>query len=145
MKHFLKYFLSLFLSAVPSFAYTDTFTLSGNPPTLTINSANAGSQPNNATNSSTTYSLSTTNSVTKITGRINSNMATGLTLRVSLAAPTGATSAGAVTMNTSAKNLVTGIPRNTISSGRTITYTLSATVSATKVTNQTKTLTLTLQ
>ena len=145
MKHLLRLSLTLLLSAAPSLLYCDTITLSGNPSALTINSAVAGSQPASVTNSSTTYSVSTTLTVRVITGKINTNMASGLTLQLGLAAPSGATSLGSVSMTTVAKNLITGIPINTTSSGNTVTYTFSATVSAVQASNQTKTLTLTLQ
>lgn len=132
--------LLIFLSPLSA----DTFTVSGNPAALTINSATAGSQPNSVQNATTSYSLSTTGTRT-ITGKINSAMATGLTLNVSLAAPTGATSTGLQSMTTTAKNMVTGIPVLSLTSGLTITYQLSATVSAAPATGQTRTLTLTLQ
>lgn len=145
MKRFLKAGFTLACCLFPSLVFGDTITLSGNPSTLTINSATAGSQPNNATNASTTYSVSTSNTVRAINGKLSANMPTNVTLQVSLVAPTGATSLGSVTMTTVAANLVTGIPINTVASAKTVTYTLSATAAAAQVSNATKTLTLTLQ
>jgi hypothetical protein len=118
--------------------------ISGNPSTLTINSATAGSQPNNATNSSTTYSITTVASGTTITGKLNANMPAGLTLKVQLQAPTGATSVGAVAMTTTAANLITGIGIIALQTGLTITYTLSATVAAAPVASSSVVLTLTI-
>lgn len=136
-------FFSLFLNAATVFS--DSLSLSGNPSTLTISTATAGQNPNSATNTSTTYNLTTTLTVRTINGKINSNMPTGITLKVQLAAPSGASSTGSVAMSTTAANLITGIPKATTASNLTVTYTLSATPSAVAVTNATKTLTLTLQ
>lgn len=133
----------LFFVCICRCLLADTFTVSGNPATLIINTATAGSQPNSVQNASTSYSISTTSNRI-ITGKINTAMASGLTLSVSLAAPAGATSAGLQSMTTTAKNLVTGIPTLSLTMGLTITYRL-ATVTAAPVTNQTRTLTLTLQ
>lgn len=125
--------------------FSNSITDSGNPAALVINTATAGQNPNSVTNTSTTYSISTTTTIRRITGRINSNMPANTTLQISLVAPTGATSLGLVTMTKTTTNLVTGIPINTLASGRTITYTFSATASAATVTNATRTVTFTLQ
>mgnify|MGYP006890124141 FL=1 len=122
-----------------------SISITGNPSTMTINSGTAGQNPNPATNSSRTYSVSTDTTIRKITGKINSSMPSGVTLAINLAAPTGATSLGSVAMTTTIQDLVTGIPIFTISSGRTMTYTLSATASAAAVTNNTRTVTYTVQ
>lgn len=103
--------------------------VSGNPSSLTVNSATAGSQPTSATDNATTYNITTNGSSLAITGAIDSSMPTGVTLSVELAAPTGGTSSGAVNMTTVAQNLVTGIS-NVAESGLTITYTVAATASA---------------
>lgn len=112
---------------------------------MTISSAVAGQQPSIVTNDSTTYNLTTLNSVRVITGKLNTNMPAGTILKVQLAAPVGATSSGSVSMSTTASNLVTAIPKVTVAINLSITYTFSATVSAAQVTNAAKTLTLTLQ
>lgn len=125
--------------------FSDSITVSGSPAALVINTATAGQDPNSVTNTSRTYSVSTSTTVRRITGRINSNMPANTTLQISLVAPTGATSLGLITMTTTAANLVTGIPINTIASGRITTYTFSATAAAAKVTNAKKTVTFTLQ
>lgn len=122
-----------------------TLSISGNPSTLTINSATAGQQPTSATNNSTTYNATTQSSTTSILGSLNANMPSGVTLKVQLAAPTGATSAGAVAMTTTNQTLVSSIPTFTTATGLKITYTLSATAAASQVASATKTLTLTLQ
>ncbi|MBI1922902.1 hypothetical protein HYR99_01495 [Candidatus Poribacteria bacterium] len=117
--------------------------VSGNPGALTVSVATAGSEPTDATNSTTTYNITSNGTGKKITGAINTAMPSGTSLKVSLAAPTGATSAGTVTLSITAANLVTGITQKAESS-KTITYTLSATVSAGVVASASKTVTLTL-
>lgn len=123
----------------------DSLSLSGNPSALTISTATAGQQPNSVSNSSTSYGVITTNTVRRITGSLSSNMPSGVTLQVQLAASSGATSAGSVTMTTTATNLVTSISKNTTAPLLTVTYTLSATAAAAHVSNATVVLTLTLQ
>jgi hypothetical protein len=130
-----------------SILHSDTLSISANPATLTISTAIAGQQPTAVTNTSTTYSFSSLSLVTRtITGKISAAMPSNVTLHVQLANPGGgATSTGLVAMTTTAQNLVTGIPILGSGTGVTITYQLSATVSAAIVTGGTKTLTLTLQ
>jgi len=117
--------------------------VSGNPAALIVNAAVAGSAPTAVSNSSTTYAITTNQTTRKITGAINTAMPSGLTLTVTLAAPTGGSSAGAVTLTAVAADLVTGI--STLNeSGSIITYNLSATSAAGVVTSDTRTVTLTL-
>jgi len=119
------------------------FALSGNPGPLTIDSATAGSDPTDATDSSTTYSITTNDTNKTITGSVDSAMPSGMTLSVELAAPTGATSLGAVSLTTTPQNLVTGIA-NLAESNLGITYTLSATAAATPEGPSNRTVTLTI-
>ena len=119
---------------------------STDPGALTISTATAGSQPDNATDATTTYAITTnadSSAPKKITGAIESVMPTAVTLTVNLAAPSVGSSAGATALSTSAADLVTGISK-VAESGRTITYTLSATVAAGVVASATRTVTLTL-
>lgn len=99
---------------------------------LTISTATAGSEPDPATDNSTTYNITTNGTGMKITGAIDSAMPTGLTLEVNLAAPTGATGGTDVDISSAtetegAADLVTGISK-VAEDNLTITYTLSATV-----------------
>jgi len=115
--------------------------------TLTVSTATAGSQPDSATDNSTaTYAL-TTNSTTadskKITAAIDTAMPSGVTLYLTLAAPTGATSAGETEITNVAASVVTAIEA-VAESGLVMTFKLSATVSAGVVASASKTLTLTL-
>lgn len=104
--------------------------VSGNV-TLTINTATAGSNPDNATDNTTTYNITTNGSNKKITGQLSAAYASGISLAVNLTAPTGGTSAGQTTLtDVSASDLVTGIS-NLAETGLTIAYTASATAAAT--------------
>lgn len=110
---------------------------------LIVNSATAGSAPNVATDATTSYAITTNESNRKITGAINSNMPGGVTLSVTLAAPTGATSSGKLALSTTAVDLVRGI--STLNeSGKGISYELAATSAAGVVASATKTVTLTI-
>lgn len=123
-----------------------TISISGNPAPMTISTAVAGGQPQSVTNSSTTYSIISALANTKITGQLNQSMPSGTTLKVSLQAPLlGGTSQGSVAMSTTAADLVTNIPILSLTGALTITYTLSATVAASPVSNSSVILTLTIQ
>jgi len=145
--------LSLNAFAVPDNTATQTVTFEVSPinqisvssPTvsLMVNAAAAGSAPTSATDSSTTYAVTTNESYRKITGSINTAMPTGVTLSVALAAVTGATSAGSVALGTSAVDLVYGFDALN-ESGKTISYTLAATSAAGVVPSASKTVTFTL-
>lgn len=111
---------------------------------LTVNSAisvGGGLAPNS---SSTTYSVTSLIGTTKLVGRLNAAMPSNTSLAVQLAAPSGATSSGLVTLTASDQNLVTGIGLLTVASGLNMTFTLSATVNAALVSAGTRTFTLTL-
>ena len=66
-----------------------------------------------------------------------------MVLKANLAAPTGGTSAGDVTLSNVAADVVTAITKRA-ETAKTITYTLSATVAAGVVASAQKTVTLTL-
>ena len=119
------------------------FSVSGDPAALTVNAATAGSQPDEVTNAATTYAITTNGTGKKITGILNTAMPTGVTLKVNLAAPTGGTSIGDVTLSAVAADLVTGIA-TLAESAKAITYKLSALVTAGVVASANKTVTLTI-
>ncbi|MGV8118139.1 MAG: hypothetical protein AB2L14_00095 [Candidatus Xenobiia bacterium LiM19] len=100
--------------------------------TLTINSATAGQQPNEVSDSSLTYSLSTNGKATlstmKIYGRLDSAVPSNTTLTVTLQAPSGASSTSTV-MSATDQPLVTGITRGAYT-GLQIQVNFSATVDA---------------
>ncbi|MEI9894765.1 MAG: hypothetical protein WDN28_12980 [Chthoniobacter sp.] len=111
--------------------------------TLTVNSATAGSAPNVATDTTTSYAITTNETNRKITGALSANMPTGVVLSATLAAPTGATSGGKLALSTTAADLVTGVATLN-ESGKGISYELSATSAAGVVPSATKTVTLTI-
>ncbi len=129
----------------PAAALAQSITDSGNPTKATIITAVAGSQPTPIVEASTQYRARTNNvnNPQKITGRINSNMPTGMTLTILLEPTTGATSVGPVALSTTVRDLVTNIT-NTANEWRDITYTISATVAAGVVAAGSKTVTLTI-
>jgi hypothetical protein len=127
--------------ASPVFAQSDTqivtivvsdineIAVSSGSLTLTINSATAGSAPDGDTDATTSYSITTNGSSKKITAALGVAYATGISLALTLGAPTGATSAGAKTLTTTAQDMVTGITK-LAESGVSISYTASATAAA---------------
>lgn len=117
--------------------------VSGNPAAFNISSVTPGDPPTSATDTSTTYAVTTNATGQKIQGSIDTAMPTGVTLAITLAAPSTGTSTGAVDMTTTPQNLVTGIS-NVAQSGIGITYTLSATAAAAPVASATRTVTYTI-
>ena len=127
-------------------AFAQTLTTAGTPGLLRISSAVAGSEPVAVSTSGGTYSITTPNPNRQyaITGQINANMPTGITLTVNLAAPgQGAVSLGAVALDVTARNLVTGIKKN-MTATQSITYQLSATAAAGVIPLSSRTVTLTI-
>jgi hypothetical protein len=115
--------------------------LTGALPSMTVNAAVAGSAPT-AVSASQTYAV-TTNQTAKISAAIDSNMPAGLVLTASMAAPTGASSAGAMALSTTSQDLVTGIVTLN-ESALALTYGLSASVVAGVVPSAIKTITYTI-
>jgi hypothetical protein len=123
-----------------------TITVSGNPPTLKITAAVAGSEPTSVSNNTTTYTVVTPNPANrtyKITAQLNALMPANVTLTATLAAPTGGTSVGPVALDLTARDMVTGIPKST-NATQSITYQLSATVLAGVVPSTNRIVTLTV-
>ena len=116
--------------------------VTGDPEALTVNSATAGSEPDEVSSTTRTYSI-TTNETKKITAELDSAMPGGVTLKVALQAPTGGTSTGDTTLDAKAVDVVTGVSQ-VAESGLSITYKLSATVAAGVVRSATKTITFTI-
>ncbi|HEU0054407.1 MAG TPA: hypothetical protein VFQ39_14565 [Longimicrobium sp.] len=111
-------------------------------PSLTINSANAGGAPDSKSTNAT-YAVTTNETNRTITAELNNNMPTGVTLSVSLAAPAGASSAGAVQLSSAPQAVVTGIS-SVNASGLNVTYTLSATAAAGVVASDSRIVTYTI-
>ena len=118
-------------------------TVSGNPGALIVITAVPGSQPTAVTDATTTYAITTNVASKRITGALNTVMPDNTALKVTLAAPTGGTSAGQVTLTATAQNLVTGIS-TLAESGLSISYNFSATLAAGVIASAQKTLTLTV-
>jgi hypothetical protein len=118
--------------------------ISGNPGSLSINSAVAGSEPTSVTDATSSYSFSTNETTRKITAQLNTNMPTGTALQVQLAAPgvTGWSSNGITALSTSPATLATG--GRGYASTKTITYTLSVTAAAGVITVQSNMVTFTI-
>ena len=114
--------------------------VSGSPADMIIDAA---SELNGVTDASTTWSVTTNQSDAKVTGEIDAAMPADVTLKVELAAPTGATSQGSVALSTTAANLVTGITELE-ATGLGVTYTLSALPTAGVVAAGTRTVTYTI-
>jgi hypothetical protein len=117
--------------------------VSGSTASLTVNSATAGSAPNVANDTASTYSITTNETNRVITGSIDTNTPSGVTLSVTLGAPTGASSTGKQALSTVPVNLVTGIATLN-ESGKSIAYELAATSAAGVVSSASKTVTLTI-
>ncbi len=117
--------------------------VSGATASLTVNAAVAGSAPTAVTDTSTTYAITTNETARKITGALNTDMPTGVTLSVTLGAPAGGTSAGKQALSSTPVDLVTGIATLN-ESGKAIGYELAATSAAGVVSSASKTVTLTI-
>lgn len=111
-------------------------------PSLTVNTATAGSAPTAAT-ASATWAVTTNQSNAKVTASLDSDMPSGLTLSVDMGAPTGASSAGATALSSVSVDLVTGITK--LAQGAlSIGYSLSATTAAGVVSSTSRTVTYTI-
>lgn len=117
--------------------------VSGDPAALIVSAATAGSQPDAATDATTTYSITTNQSNRKITGAINTAMPANTTLSITLAAPTGGSSAGPVNLTALAADLVTGIS-TLAESAKQISYSFTALTTAGVIASANKTVTLTV-
>jgi hypothetical protein len=103
-------------------------TVTGGLVSLTIDTAVAGEDPQPATDD-VTYNVSTNGTDKKITAALDSDMPAGITLSAEMTAPTGAGSAGALALSSTAVDLVTGI--STLrANGLGLSYTAEATLDA---------------
>jgi hypothetical protein len=118
-------------------------TVSGSPAQMTVSAAVAGLAPTAVSNSLTTYSVSnpTGQNTFTITAQINAAMPTNVTLDITLQSAGQGSSAGAVSLTTTAGTVITGIKQKV--TGATITYQLSATSDAGVVPVQTRVVTFT--
>lgn len=125
---------SLFASVTSSqglvVAVSEIYAISVSSPSVTMNlvAPQAGSDFAPAVNSSTSYNLSVNSSQTrKITAGLNQVLPSGVSLNLSLAAPSGATSQDATPLTTAAQDVVRGVS-HIAASNLNITYTLNCLV-----------------
>jgi hypothetical protein len=109
-------------------------------PSLVISTAVAGMLP--SITGTATWAVTTNQTGSKITARINTNMAAGLTLSANMDPPAGAVSTGLKALTTVATDMVTGITE-VAQGGLTITYQFDATLAA-NPTSGSKTVTFTI-
>ena len=112
-------------------------------PSLTINTATAGSGPSSATSTGNTWAITTNQTGAKITASIASAMPAGLTLSATMGAPTGGTSAGTKALSATAVDMVTGLSKLN-ASGLSLGYQLDATTGAGVVASGTRVVTYTV-
>ena len=132
------------IAAIAGPLHADDIFVSGDPGALIVNTADAGSEPNVATDASTSYSIDITTTNKKITGAIDTAMPAGTYLMITLAAPSGAVSTGQITLSVTGQDLVTGLAAGMNESGLGITYEFSASVEAGVLTPASKTVTFTI-
>jgi hypothetical protein len=130
--------LAVAAAALPA----QTIAVSGDPGALTVHSAMAGKEPDPASESTTTYALTTTAANQKIVARLDAPLPEGMTLTIRLSAPPGATSLGQVTMTTTDQAIVVDLPAPGTYTGLAIVYTLTARVAAGSVPPLTRAVTL---
>lgn len=95
---------------------------------MTINSASAGQAPDNAY-ATVAYNMTTNGTNKKISAALDTAMPTGLTLNATMAAPSGATSSGKLTLSTTSVDMVTSISK-VRGTGLALNYEAVATVDA---------------
>ena len=116
--------------------------ISGSPAPLAITTATAGSAPTSVTAGGSSLAVTTNEQNKKITAALDQPLPSGVTLEVTLAAPSGAASHDYVPLSTSGADLVTGIS-STNAASLPLTYRLSAVPQA-SIGVQTRTVTYTI-
>lgn len=110
---------------------------------MRVSSAVAGGTPVAVTDASTSYTFNSPGPKKKITAQLSAPMPTGVTLQITMAPQSGAVSIPNVSLDATARDVVTGIMAKQ-NSPLNITYTLTATLDAGVVARQTRTVTLTI-
>ena len=133
-------------SARPAIAQPPTIlTVSGSPAPMVIATVVPGVDPATVSNAATTYYIrvKVPSGTGTVTAQLDSPMPLGTTLSLTMTASIGATSLGAVSLNTTAQSIVTGIQKE---NGTTLamTYVFAASAAAGVVPSQSRTVTLTL-
>jgi hypothetical protein len=78
--------------------------------TLTISVATPGGQPVSSTNSTGKYSVHAVSGRMKVTAQLDTPLPSGVTLTITLSAPSGAVSLGSTVLSTSSQNVVRYVP-----------------------------------
>lgn len=126
-----------------SISAVNNIVVSGDPGAMNISKVSADGGNISIVDSSTTYSMVTNESNKKITAMINSSMPKGVSLKVKLDPPDGATSLGDVVLTSASSDVVTGITK-VAANNKTVTYILTADPSAGIVESDSRIVTLTL-
>jgi hypothetical protein len=136
--------IGLVLSAIQTTG-AQTLSVSADPGTLKITTAFAGSPPNDAVNSTTTYTVAVRNKnrPQKIVAELDAAMPVGTTLTIDLSPVNKSTGVGPVSLTTTPQDLVVAIS-NTSHRTAAITYTFSASSAAGVIPSSTRTVTFTL-
>ena len=139
---------ALVLTSAASAVPAQTLSVSGAPTLMQITGVvAAGQQPTGITGrAGGTYTITTppANRTYAITAQLDAAMPTGATLSVTLNPPPGgAVSLGAVALDLTARNVITGITKN-VNSTQNITYDFAATAAAGVIPNTSRTVTFTV-
>ena len=131
------------IAVVPSLsAQSNSITLTSLG-TLTISVATPGGQPVSSTNNTGKYSVNAVSGRMKVTAQLDSPLPSGVTLTITLSAPSGAVSLGATALSTSSQNVVRYIPVGDYTN-LSVNLQLSSSVTAGVVPPNTSHITLTL-
>ena len=121
----------------------DQITLSSERPTLTIDTATAGTAPAAVTADGGTYGITTNGTDRKITASLADALPPGVTLSMEMVAPATGTSLGWQALSPTPTEMVTGITR-IAETGIPVRYRLAATVDAGIIAARTETVTVTI-
>lgn len=136
--------IGLVLSAVHTIG-AQSLSVSSDPGKLRITTATAGSPPDDAVNTATTYTVRVRNKnqPQKIVAELNATMPVGTTLTIDLSPVNKATGVGPVSLTTTPQDLVVDIS-NTLNRTAAIAYTFSASSAAGVIPSSIRTVTFTL-
>lgn len=121
---------------------SSSIAVSGNPNTLIVSCIDPTTGQSSWTDSSTTYDVATNLADQQITAQLDSNLPTGLTLRLNMVAPPGGATNTPIFLDNTSQSVVAGIS-NVSATGLAIYYTLYGTAT-TPVGTYTRTVTLTI-
>ncbi len=117
--------VALALAAPGAYADAQGISMSGSAPTLRVSSAVPGESPLAVSGQTSTVSVTSGTLPRSILVSVSVALPPGVALEVAIQAPSGATSAGFVTLTTTPQAAVSGIPANVTTPALRITYRLS--------------------